>query len=179
MGFGLFLVSEYISKIIFENEWTGIEKVIGILGITYCLVYLVSAMPSAYRAIGRADIQAKIILLSVLYSIPAFLIAVKYGFEVFLWTQFSVQLLVLPIHMYILRKHFNVQVGLLLRDLKYILISLIAMIVSVILIGSVLTTTYNWLYLIVLIMVGGFTYAIFILPERKFIQGFITMFIKS
>lgn len=78
IGVGLYIVQNPLSDLIFGEKW------IGILAIQQSLSWIVGLNSEAYKALGRPDIETKILL----FSMPVFLIVYIYAaginFETFI-----------------------------------------------------------------------------------------------
>lgn len=84
LGFGLFLTGDLVATIIFGNHWPRIGDVIGWLAITQAIAYTVSVKQEAYRAIGRPDVETKIMLVSMAIRLPFYLVSIQFGLMAFI-----------------------------------------------------------------------------------------------
>ena len=84
IGVGLYIMQNPLGDLIFGEKWIGIASVIGILAIQQSLSWIIGLNNEAYKALGRPDIETKILL----FSMPVFLIVYIYAaginFETFI-----------------------------------------------------------------------------------------------
>ncbi len=104
LGVGLAVLSQPISSIIFGQKWEGIEIVIIFIGIKDAIAWLVGINPELYRAIGRPDINTKLLIATVLYYIPMYVLAAPYGLLVFCIARLAVALIGMGLHLYFVKK---------------------------------------------------------------------------
>ncbi|MFX0140815.1 MAG: oligosaccharide flippase family protein, partial [Candidatus Hodarchaeota archaeon] len=104
IGVGLIILSKPISSVIFGGKWKGIEIVIGLIGIMYAIAWLVGINPEVYRAIGRPDINSKLLIINVIYYIPVYLLAAPHGLFIFCIARLSVSIISLMFHFYFVRR---------------------------------------------------------------------------
>ena len=74
MGVAIYIAQNPLSDLIFGEKWTGIASVIGILVLQQSLSWIVGLNNEAYKAIGRPDIETKILFI----SLPIFIITYTY-----------------------------------------------------------------------------------------------------
>jgi len=65
------------------------------------LGWMVGINHELYRAIGRPDLNTKLMFIFILYYLPSFIIAAPFGLEAFVFTRLGVGLLAIPIHVYV------------------------------------------------------------------------------
>jgi len=123
IGTGLLLVGPEISKVLFGERWQGLGFVLSMLGITFCFSWLVGINTELYRAIGRPDLNTKLIFVSILYYIPAYYLAAKYNLTIFVCTRFFLVLITIPLHIFLCRKVLKVSVFYLWNDGKNFILS--------------------------------------------------------
>jgi len=101
MGTGLLLLGSEMATLLFGEKWQGLGFVLGMLGFMNGLAWLVGINAELYRAMGRPDMNTKLMYFSLLYYIPAYYLAAKYGLETFTTTRLAVALVAIPIHVYL------------------------------------------------------------------------------
>ena len=101
MGVGLMLVGPEIGSALFGQKWQGLGVVISVMGLMQGTAWLVGLNAELYRAMGRPDVNTKLMYAQLLYYLPAFYIASQYGLMVFVWTRFLVALVATPIHIFL------------------------------------------------------------------------------
>lgn len=79
--------------------WSGLGFVITMLAATHGIAWLVGANGEALRAAGRPDAEAKLMAISALLYLPAFLISARHGLEAFLWTRLGLGLIAIGLHL--------------------------------------------------------------------------------
>lgn len=109
VGLGLFIVREPVAQMVFGEKWQGVSIVIGIMGLINGLSSITYSNPEAYRAIGRPDLDTKLLLFSLFLYISGYFIAVRFGLEVFLWVRFSVLILLFPVEFYLTYKYLGIK----------------------------------------------------------------------
>ena len=87
-GAGLLVLRDTIPDLIFTKEWQGIGEIIGIIGITQALGYTVSVKTQVYRAIGRPEVETKIMMISMLVRMLFYGVSVQFGLLAFVWARF-------------------------------------------------------------------------------------------
>lgn len=110
-GAVLFALRDPVARIVFGNRWTGIDEVVGWLALTLAVSWLVGANPEAYRAVGRPDVETKIMLMALPSFIAAYVATLPHGLRVFLYARFLVMLLIgLPIHLVFVKKVLRIRI---------------------------------------------------------------------
>ncbi len=173
IGTFLYIGSEIVSDLIFGKKWQGIEYVIGILALQQSISWTIGLNTEAYKAVGRPDIETKILL----YSLPIFLIVYIFSahisFEVFLICRFLIVFIGLYIHLYFFKKILNVSFFEYFKNIK---IELIFIFIYLFL-YQFLITIYNigeYRKIIFIIMFAIF----YIVLTARFDKSFYVNFIK-
>lgn len=121
VAFGLYLVSEPLSVLLFGTQWPGVGQVIGVMALMRGISWVVAANTEAYRALGRPDLETKIMLLMLMLYLPTYLLTVSFGLHVFLWIRFALAFLALPVHLYVAKKYLDIKLIDLITRLRWIL----------------------------------------------------------
>jgi PST family polysaccharide transporter len=100
-GVGLLILSPEISDVVFGNKWAGLGLIMGIIGILNGVAFTLYINRELYTAIGRPDLNVKVLIISLMFYLPAYLIAAPMGLNVFVYTRLALSLLALPIHVFI------------------------------------------------------------------------------
>jgi O-antigen/teichoic acid export membrane protein len=100
IGICLAFLSQPISDVVFGEKWQGIGTVIAIIGLSEAIAWLVGINPNVYRAMGKPDINSKLLILNVLYFIPAYILAAPYGLVAVCATRLLCTILSIPLHLY-------------------------------------------------------------------------------
>lgn len=119
MGIGLLLVGPELAIVLFGSKWQGLGLVLSVLGLMLGLSWPVGVNPELYRAIGKPDINTKLMFLTILYYIPAFFVAAQSGLKTFVYVRMLVALVATPLHIYFCRKTLNVSPFYLWHDGKH------------------------------------------------------------
>jgi O-antigen/teichoic acid export membrane protein len=176
MGAGLLLVGPEIAALLFGEKWQGLGFVLGVLGFMYALSWLVGINAELYRAMGRPDMNTKLMYAQLLYYLPAYYFAAQYGLETFTITRLAVAVVATPIHIYLCVKLLGVSPFYLWQEGKSMILSTIGMAIGVALLKwgllPYLSIPYAILSLSILIFTGGLIYlGCLWLLDRDFILG--------
>lgn len=98
MATGLLLIGSQIVSVIFGHKWHGLGLVLSLIGFLVGMSWIVSINSEIYRAIGRPDLNTKLIFINIAYYLPAFLISAPFGLNVFTQVRLGVSLLSFLIH---------------------------------------------------------------------------------
>ena len=131
IGMGLFLVGPEMATMLFGEKWHGLGFVLGILGLVYSTSWLISLNTELYRAMGRPDINTKILYIYLLYFLPSLYFAAQFGLEIFSLTRFAVIFIGVPIQIYFCVKMLGVSPFYLWHEGKPMILSTIIMAIGV------------------------------------------------
>ena len=131
MGAGLFLVGPELAGSIFGHRWLGLAQVVSVLGLTQGVSWMVGVNTEAFRAIGRPDVNTKILFLALLYYLPSYFLAAQHGLAAFLWTRFATAAVSVPLHVFFCRRHLGLPLFYLLVDGRSALRCTIGMVCAV------------------------------------------------
>jgi PST family polysaccharide transporter len=104
IGIGFVIFAKQGSSIIFEEKWNGIEIVIAIIGMKDAITWFVGLNPEIYRAIGRPDINSKLLFVALIYYIPIYIFAAPYGLLTFCFARFAVAIVSMGLHFFVANK---------------------------------------------------------------------------
>jgi len=162
MGTGLLLVGPEVANVLFGEKWQGLGFVLGVLGLTYAMSWLVSLNTEIYRAMGKPKINMILMYVHILYYLPCFYIAAQFGLETFTLTRLTVAVIALPIQTYFYVKMLGGSPFYLWQEGKPMLLSTIVMVICVFALKRVLLLffplAYPVLSLSALICAGGLVY---------------------
>jgi hypothetical protein len=154
--------------------------VISWIGLMMGISWTVGVNTELYRAIGRPDVNTKIVFICVLYYAPVYYFASQLGLPTFIIFRFIVAFLALPIHYILMTKILKISVLEYFKNLKSILLALIVMVL--ILTGIIWADdSFNLIdsslvMLIVLVFTGFSSYlGMLLVLDKKFIIGFINL----
>ena len=80
----LMIISSSLIESLFGGKWEGLSLVVSLVVIAQVMAYTVSLKQEAYRAIGRPDIEFKIMFISMLIRLPFYFVFIKYGLDAFM-----------------------------------------------------------------------------------------------
>ena len=86
-GAGLLVLRDIIPGLIFTDAWQGIGLIVGMVGVTQALSYTVSVKQQVYKAIGRPEVETKIMTISMLVRVVFYSVSVQFGLLAFLWAR--------------------------------------------------------------------------------------------
>jgi len=179
VGIGSFLIAEPLVAVIFGDKWHDMTPVIGFMGIMHGLSWLVGTNAEVYRAIGRPDLNTKIMFISLIYYLPAYLAAIPHGFITFLWARLGVACLSLPIHILVARKYLNLKILYFVANLKWVILASIMMSIGMQVVGKVAIKANETVILSAVTIIGSLIFILSLLPEIKFIKNITFMLIKG
>lgn len=90
--------SEELGILVFGNEWTGINLVIAMLGLSHAIGWLAGANGELYRAHGKPHVETLVMLAMLTIYTPTYLISVQQGLETFLWARVALSAVALALH---------------------------------------------------------------------------------
>ncbi len=103
IGFGIFLFSDFITTILFGDQWIEAAGFVGLWGLTSSLTIVLSYYSSeVYRAKGRPKLSVLAQVLHIAFLWPTILIAVQYGFETLYIARSSVRITLILINLIIM-----------------------------------------------------------------------------
>jgi O-antigen/teichoic acid export membrane protein len=162
MGAGLLLVSPEAAEVLFGQEWQGLGFVMGLLGLMMGLGWLVGINPELYRAMGRPDVNTKLVFISLLYYLPAYYFAAQSGLEAFSITRLAVALAAIPLHIYLSVKVLRLSPFYLWHEGKSILLSTVAMTSGIVVLKweilPMMHVPHVFISLVILVTVGILIY---------------------
>jgi len=103
MGVGLLLIGPELAEALFSNKWPGLGFVLSIIGLANGLAWIVGINTEFYRAMGRPDLNAKLLFFAAVYYLPVYLIAAPFGLKVFTCSRLIVVMFGLLTHVYIFK----------------------------------------------------------------------------
>jgi PST family polysaccharide transporter len=132
MGVGFLLLGPEAANLLFGQKWQGLGFVVGALGLMHGIGWLVGTNAELYRAMGRPDVNTKLMFAQILYYLPAYYIAAQNGLQTFTITRLAVALVAMPIHIFLCVKMLHVSAFYLWEQGKPMMISTIAMAIGIV-----------------------------------------------
>lgn len=87
IGALLVSASPIIESVMAPHNWAGIGPVIGFLGAAHGIAWLVGANGEALRGAGKPHTETIAMAIGTIGYLAAFLVAIQYGLEAFLWAR--------------------------------------------------------------------------------------------
>jgi O-antigen/teichoic acid export membrane protein len=179
IGVGLAILAPSISSVIFGQKWQGIEIIIALIGIMHCIGWLVGINPEVYRAIGRPDINTKLLIAAVVYYIPVYVLAAPYGLFVFCLARVAVAIVAMGLHIFVANRILNLPLTYLGSCVKLPLVGILIMAIAVyfaVNFSGTFIGLEGWVRMISIIAFGGITYIVAMwFIEKKFVLKVISL----
>jgi O-antigen/teichoic acid export membrane protein len=87
LGVGLFMTRHSIESALFPGSWKGLADIIGLFALLHGFTWLNGAQIEAFRAAGKPDVNTKIMLAGLVYSVPLYFVFIDSGLAVFIWVR--------------------------------------------------------------------------------------------
>jgi len=171
IGVGLYILQNPLSDLIFGNKWEGIEPVIGYLALMHGFSWIIGLNNSAYAAIGRPDIETKILIVSIFLYLTVYILSAQVNFEFFIFARFILAVISIFIHIYASKITIKTDFLEIFGNIKFILIIIILIFV----INSLLLNNFifNYFKVLIMLLISIIVYLIFLyLFDRKLIRIF-------
>jgi O-antigen/teichoic acid export membrane protein len=127
IGAGLLLTGRELEKILFGAKWQGLGVVLCIIGLQQALSWMISINIEVYRAMGRPDINTKLIFVTALLYLPAYAIAAQFGLNAFVYTRLIITLPSILIGIYLCVHMLRMSPFYLWHEGKYIILATLFM----------------------------------------------------
>ncbi|NMA66888.1 MAG: lipopolysaccharide biosynthesis protein [Clostridiaceae bacterium] len=173
-GIGLLLVADPLADVLLGAKWIGVAQVIGILGLTNGISWLVGANAEVYRAMGRPDLNTKIMFSTLAVYTLAYIWAAPQGLTVFLWTRLGVIFIAIPVHLFVVKKYLRISPFNFMIDSRWIFIGCAFMAGAVWVIGISTEYMLDIVKLTICIISGILIFSLFLLPEKEFVKRIVT-----
>lgn len=97
-------LSAQIGTLVFGQKWHGIGFVIGIMALMHGYSWIVGLNGEVYRAIGRPSLETIVMASMLMIYLIVYIISIKLGFEIFIYSRLSLALMALMLHIFLLKK---------------------------------------------------------------------------
>lgn len=163
----IFSGSTSIVDIVFGKEWVGAASVVGWYALMLGIHSTVRFNADAYRAIGRPDLETKIMLVCSIIYIPAYIISLSKGFNEFVITRFLIAILGIGIQTLYAKRYLNIHPIYILRLISIpLIVGLTIIFLNKILVRVVdLSSYYHLAVLIIVSAIIGFIFGV--IPQHK------------
>ncbi|KKP32395.1 MAG: hypothetical protein A2312_04700 [Candidatus Staskawiczbacteria bacterium RIFOXYB2_FULL_32_9] len=131
MGMGLTIISVPFSAIVFNEKWSGIAQVILILSLVQSVSWLICANSGVMRAIGRPDINSKLLGFFVVISVPIYIVSAPFGIFTFCLARLGLETVYVFLNFIVVKKVLKISFQ------PFQLIGYAKIIIAVLLMGSV------------------------------------------
>jgi hypothetical protein len=144
------------------------------------IAWLVGINPEVNRAEGRPDINVKLLLLSVIYYIPVYVMAAPYGIIVFCFARIGVAIISMFLHFYFVNKILQFPFTYLWNCIKLPLLASVIMFIFIYSFINLFNLFYGWkggLQITFIIIFGALIYiaAVWLFDKKFTNQAFILL----
>jgi PST family polysaccharide transporter len=168
---GGFLVRQSLAGTLFDARWLGTESALGIIILTEGLAWTIGGNAVAFRAIGRPDLNTKLLLLYLPLFIGLCVLVIPLGLESFLWAKLGLCLSTMPVDMVLVARIIGVPIAKQLSALAgSALATLVMATVLVVVENAFSAIAQPWMHLGLLVITGAGVYGLtLLLLERDFL----------
>ncbi len=110
-GVVLASIAAPLSDALFGPRWEGIAFVIGVLAVGQALSWIVGMNGEFFRALGKPSRETMINALALPLYLAGYLVAIRHGFETFVWTRLALTVCGVAIHLAVLHFVLRLEVG--------------------------------------------------------------------
>lgn len=101
------LLSTQVEVHLFGPAWSGLAPLLALLAIGQGFAWLVGANGEAYRAVGRPDLEVRVMGISILLYVVGYVVAIQYGLLAFVATRAVLVFLGLALHVWVTGRLFG------------------------------------------------------------------------
>lgn len=127
MGAIVVVLASSLTTIVFGEKWTGLETVIAILAVKESIGWLVGISPEIYRAMGRPDVNTKMLIATAAYYIPAYILFASNGLLAFTFARLGLALVGMCLHVLVTNRLVGLSYTYLLECTKKSLVASLLM----------------------------------------------------
>jgi PST family polysaccharide transporter len=174
LGVGLFMTRSSIESFLFPNSWLGLSAVIGLLALLHGCTWINSPQIQAFRAVGKPDVNTKIMLFGLLYSVPLYLISIRYGLLTFIWVRLACAAPTFLVRLILGSKFFDISWLTYFKRMKLFFLILALASSALWIIQNVLSKLTNPFFTLFLTcLIGAAGYTAFVIKKRKQLAAMI------
>ena len=107
-GFFIYVNSDLICMLFFDNKWSGVNFIIKASALINALSWTVCMNGEFHRAAGKPRIETMVMSLSVLLYISIYFFTIKYGLESFIYGRICATFLGFIIQVFFISRCFNI-----------------------------------------------------------------------
>jgi O-antigen/teichoic acid export membrane protein len=111
IGMGLLLLGPSLATLVYGQKWEGLGFVISICGLASGVSWMVGINAEVYRAMGRPEINVKIMVASILLYLAAYSLSLGGGLRWFVVARLVAAVLVIPMHVFVCSKVMKINVS--------------------------------------------------------------------
>lgn len=168
IGVGLYIFQSPVSDLIFGKKWYGIASVIGYLALMHSVSWIIGLNNSAYAAVGRPDIETKILIFNLFLYLMAYILSAQVSFEFFLFIRFVLAAVSIFIHIYASKKILNIGVSETFLNIKYILSILLFIFIAYVLFFNEVIFSIFGMFLSLLVLMVLYILFIYYMDKNLF-----------
>jgi O-antigen/teichoic acid export membrane protein len=129
IGVGIFIIKAPLVNLLFGEKWQGLDFVVGILAVQQSLSWIVGLNSFAYSAVGRPDVETKILVLSVPVFLVVYIISAQISFQFFILCRLLLLLFGFIVHFYFSAKLFRTKFFEFFINIRLILLLLLPIVI--------------------------------------------------
>lgn len=172
---GLVLVAPTVADVMFSNRWSGLGWVIQMLAAMNGVAWIVGLNAELYRAMGRPDINTKLMYIQLFYYLPAYWFGSQQGLAVFCVVRAAVAVASLPLHVAFAHSVLQLKWTYLWTLVRLPLAGAMGMTAVVLAVQRVWPDGYAWLKLATMSALGAVTFVSVVhFADRRFFPGLRT-----
>ncbi len=177
IGIGLALVADPVARVVLDGRWPGITPVIQLLALFPGISHLLLINPELFRAIGRPDIMPKLLLATIIYSLPVYVIGTQFGLLGFIVARISITVIFFPVHVLLISRFARLGFSQLWECVKVPLVASLSMALIIFGLFSFSRDLHDWqgwVQLGCMVLFGAISYglAIWLLDKDLLIRAF-------
>lgn len=115
IAFMIGALADPISVFIFGKNWKGVEFVLMVMALVHGYTWVVGANGEVYRAIGKPFYETIVDSILLVFHVLGYLIAIRHGFETFVWTRLGLSIFALILHIVLARLVIKISIAYFLK----------------------------------------------------------------
>ena len=158
IGIGLALLAKPIVTVFLGEKWIGTDIVISIMAIRFGIGWFFGLNSTVYTALGRPDLNIKVMIIITIIAIPAYIFGAKYGLLAFCIARLTVSLIDNFINYFVAKNLLDLP----LTYIRIILFPLFACIFMAGVICSLMIVIeiHSWIILALVVVAGAISYIV-------------------
>jgi len=124
----LLFMSGLIGSVLFGATWEPIGMTIGIMALSNGFAWIVGMNGEAYRAMNKPQYETLVMGTAIIVYLPLYMVSIRYGFEIFLWTRLLATLIGIGVQLYFMSRLLHLKTTRLIGYcMRIVVISLLCM----------------------------------------------------